>query len=453
MGSLLASLLSTAGALRAYDRSLGVIQNNVANADTPGFARQRLTITARRFDVNQGQAGGVDTGQLISYRDAYAERNVWRQTHTLGRYSQQTTDLAQVEAFFKISKDAGVAGALSKFFSSVSSWSINPNDPVARQVVLDRASATVRAFNENANALTETLSSADRQISSITDRINSLAGRVGDLSHIRRTDFRNQKDPALDAQIYSALEELSQLVDFNLLEHPDGSLSLLLGGQTPLVIGDRIQKIRADFSLPQPRILDENDNDITYQISDGSLKGALDTRINLLPSYQSDLNRLAESFADNVNQILMGGLDAGGSTPRQDLFTYDPVIGSAATLRVNPLTPSDLAAADFGVPGGNGNALKLAALLDARAIDNVSFHEFYGKLGARAGRDLVRVREGEELQKQLASQARALREDRQGVSLDEEAARLIEAQRAYQANAQLFTVLNSLTDILVGLLR
>jgi flagellar hook-associated protein FlgK len=39
------------------------------------------------------------------------------------------------------------------------------------------------------------------------------------------------------------------------------------------------------------------------------------------------------------------------------------------------------------------------------------------------------------------------------VSLDEEAARLIEAQRAYQANAQLFSVLNSLTDTLINLLQ
>ncbi|MBL8234262.1 MAG: hypothetical protein JNL98_37545, partial [Bryobacterales bacterium] len=84
---------------------------------------------------------------------------------------------------------------------------------------------------------------------------------------------------------------------------------------------------------------------------------------------------------------------------------------------------------------------------------DVSFTEFYGQLGARIGRDLVRVRNGAALQEQLANQARALREQQSGVSLDEEAARLIEAQRAYQANAQLFKVLNELTDTLIGLMR
>ena len=41
MANLLASLMSTAGALNAYSSVLDVTQNNVANASTPGYAKQR----------------------------------------------------------------------------------------------------------------------------------------------------------------------------------------------------------------------------------------------------------------------------------------------------------------------------------------------------------------------------------------------------------------------------
>lgn len=451
--SLFASLVSTAGALRAYDNSLNVIQNNVANADTPGFVRQRVSFLPQKFDIQQGLAGGVAIGDLVSSRDAYSERNVWRQSHLLGRYSQQAADLEQIEPAFKISADTGVPGALNRFFNAASSWSVNPNDPVARQVVLDRADAAARAFNENAAALGEAKNSVDRQVRETVQRINTLGERLRDLNVELRGDARKRLDPALDAQVYATLEELSEYADFNVLKQGDGSFTVLIGGQTPLVQGDKIHRLQADFSSTQTGVLNDEGDDITWQLGSGALKGLIDTKRELLPSYEADLNQLAQSFAESVNSVLAGGLDQGGSSPTVDLFTFDPVAGAAVTLRTNPLNPQDLAAADLGSPGGNENALRLAALSTASTVGDVSFTEYYGQLGARVGRDLTRVRDGATLQEQLANQARSLREQQSGVSLDEEAARLIEAQRAYQANAQLFSVLNELTDTLIGLMR
>jgi flagellar hook-associated protein 1 FlgK len=451
--SLFSALLSSADTLRAYDRSLSVIQNNVSNVDTPGYAQQRLTFIPRQFDVNQGLSGGVDSGRLISFRDDYSERDVWRQSHSMGRASQQTADLAQIEPFLPISEDSGVAGAINKFFSSVSSWSINPNDPVARQVVLDRAASTARTFNETATALGESSASEDRQIRSVVAHINSLAARVRDINAERRTDRRKLEDPSLDASLHAALEELSEYVDFNALHQPDGSVQLMLGGQTSLVIGDELYEVKADFGQPEPRILNETGLDITGQVGSGSLRGLLDTRNELIPAYLTDLNRLATAFADRVNQVLAGGLDVNGSSPVQDLFTYDASVGAASTIRTNPLDPSELAGAELSAPGGNGNILALGSLSGTNEVDGITFNEFYGELGARLGRDLVRAKETAQVQKELVMQARQLRSDRSGVSLDEEATRLVEAQRAYQANAQLFQVLNDLTDTLLGILR
>ncbi|MBL8234861.1 MAG: flagellar hook-associated protein FlgK, partial [Bryobacterales bacterium] len=391
--SLFAALVSTTGALRAYDKSLNIIQNNVANADTPGFVRQRVNFIPQKFDIQQGLAGGVDFGDLISSRDAYSERNVWRQAHSLGRYSQQTADLEQIEPMFKITADAGIPGAINRFFGGASSWSVNPNDPVARQVVLDRADAAARAFNENAAALGEAKNSVDRQVRTTVEHVNDLASRLRDLNAELRGDARKRLDPSLDAQAYAALEELAQYVDFNVLKPGDGSFTVLLGGQTPLVQGDQAHLIRADFTTTQTGILNDAGEDITWQLGSGALKGLIDTKRELLPAYEADLNALAQSFAENVNTVLAGGLDQNGSSPTVDLFTFDP-LQSAATLRVNPLNPQDLAAADLSAPGGNANALRLASLATTNTVGDVSFTEFYGQLGARIGRDLVRVRNG-----------------------------------------------------------
>ena len=53
----------------------------------------------------------------------------------------------------------------------------------------------------------------------------------------------------------------------------------------------------------------------------------------------------------------------------------------------------------------------------------------------------------------LLTQARAQRQDESGVSLDEEAAHLVQLQRAYQASAQLFRTINEMTQDVIGMLR
>ena len=54
---------------------------------------------------------------------------------------------------------------------------------------------------------------------------------------------------------------------------------------------------------------------------------------------------------------------------------------------------------------------------------------------------------------QLLDQAVAIREQVSGVNLDEEAAHLIELQRGYQAASKMLTVLNDMTDTVIGLIK
>jgi flagellar hook-associated protein 1 FlgK len=114
--------------------------------------------------------------------------------------------------------------------------------------------------------------------------------------------------------------------------------------------------------------------------------------------------------------------------------------------------PATLAAA-LGSAGGNGNALELASLQNSRAIDDLTFTQFYGNLAAKAGRALSDARSESETSQLLLEQSRTLRDEASRVSLDEEAVNLIEFQRAYQAEAKLITVLDELTETTLNILR
>src|SRR5689334_24897054 len=108
MANLFASLTSSAGALDAFQRSLDVTQNNVNNASTPGYAKQRLSLDALPFQPAAGLEGGVQAGAVESARNQYADNDVRQKLQALGYFDQQVTSLSAIQSGFDISGTSGV---------------------------------------------------------------------------------------------------------------------------------------------------------------------------------------------------------------------------------------------------------------------------------------------------------------------------------------------------------
>jgi flagellar hook-associated protein 1 FlgK len=452
MGNMMTAVLNTANSMKAIEQALLVTENNVVNASTAGYAKQTATFKALPFDVTVGLPGGVAPGQVQSSRDAFSEQAVRNQQTDLNFYQQKVSDLTSIESFFSTSSTSGIGPAISGLFQSFSQLSVNPNDTVSRQAVINQAQTLAQNFQSTAAGLESQGSNIDSQARSTIDSINHLAGIVAGINSHNRVDPTGGVDAGVDAQLNSTLEQLSQLVNFTALQQPDGSVSVYAGGQTPLVIGAETLPISGDFSTPQTAILSSTGKDISGQITGGQLSGLMDDKNNILPSYIQDLNKLAQSVADQVNTTLQNGIDQNGAAPATDLFTYNPNLGAAVTMGVNPMTPDQIAAALPGAPGGNGNALSLAALANGKNLDNYTLAQFYGNLGARLGSDLSTATNGQSTKQQLLTQAQTLRQQTSGVSLNAEAANLISFERAYQASAKLLTVLDSLTQSLLSII-
>ena len=453
MGNIFNSLVSVAQSMSAMQKSLAIVSNNVSNAKTPGYVRQDPNLRAKLFDVNGGLSGGVDIGGIINGRRAYLERGVQVQGQRVGRSGQFTQSLQQIEPIFDISQQSGLATGLDRLFNSFSQLSVSPNNNVARQSVISAAREVAQAFQTTTSSLGNAAIQSDVELRASVEAINRIGASLAKLNNELRQDARRLDDPGLDAQIHAALEELSEHADFTVLRGSDGSFNVYLGGQTPLALGDKVFAISADFSGATPRLLNQEGKEITSQIQQGRVRGLIDFRTTILPSLQTDLNQLAQTLADRVNETLLNGVDANGQSPAINLFQYDSVVGAAATLSVTGIRPEELAAARADAPGGNGNALDLAALGTSRQVGEFTFSQYYGQIAGGVGRSLANAREDERSQRLVLSQARSFRAEVSEVSLDEEAVKLVEFQRAYQASAELVRVLNSLTDEMLGLLR
>ena len=444
-------MTNTANALKAFEDGLATVSNNVTNADTRGYVEQTQTFSAQPFDLLQGLTGGVEAGPVLSSRDQYAEQSVQQQQSAVGYYTQKVTDLTPAESSFSLSSTSGVAPAMDALFSSFSQLSVNPNGTVERQAVLNAAATVAQQFQGAATGLSSQSANLTQQTQGIIGSINQLASTIAQVNSEDRVDPSGTVNAGVDAQLYSSLEQLSQYVNFTTLRQPDGTISVLLGGQTPLVEGDQAYDIQGDFSSPQTAILNSAGTDITSQITGGQLAAVVDDKNSVIPGYLTSLNTLAQSFADQVNGALDNGIDENGAAPTTDLFTYNP-LAAATTLAVNPLTTDQIAAALPGAPGGNGNALAVAQLANATGVDGYTFDGYFGNIGGQVGSDVQSATNSETTTQNLLTQAQILRQQVSGVSLDAEAESLMAFQQSYEATSKMFTVLNELTETLMAVI-
>jgi flagellar hook-associated protein 1 FlgK len=455
MSNLLSTLLGSANALRAYDRALSVIQNNVANASTPGYARQVQTLSAMPFSPDSGLSGGVQAGDLISRRSHYAEQAVRTRESALGFTGQRAADLEAVEPYFAPIADAGIAGAMSKLFQGFAQLSVTPNSITDRRIVLDRASSLAQSVRETATGLQNAMANADSQFVTTVNDVNALLNRIRDFNVGRRWNAEAATDAGVDAQMHATLEDLAELVDFQVLEAEDGSQNILLGGTEPAVIGANVYELDPELTNSALIVRNSRGADMTSVLHGGRLGALIEVRNSTLVGYTDDLNSFATAFAEKINSTLAGGLDLSGAAPFRpddDLFVFVDAANPAASMTVNStLQPEDLAAATAGLPGGNGNAIAIAQLA-TRKIGGFTFAEVIGNLGARVGRDLNEAREAHVTQGALLSQAKTLRDEKQSVSLDEEAALLLAFQKNYEASARIITIIDDLTQTMLNVL-
>jgi flagellar hook-associated protein 1 len=452
LGGLSSALVNAAQAISVYDRQLATVQNNVTNSSTPGYAKQTQVLEARPFDLDEALSGGVAAGPVVSSRSEYAEENVRQALTGLGTAEQQAGDLASLQSLFSVSTDSGVAGSLNTFFGDLSQLAVSPNDTVVRQSVIDSAGQLADNVNQVAEGITGAEQSADSQIGSLVDNINQLAGTIQSINQARAQNVESSQDAGLDANLHATLEQLAEIAPVTMLQQADGTVSIYLGGQAPLVIGTQQFQIQADFSSPQAQILDSTGQPVTTQVTGGQLGGLLQETNQLYPSYLSNLDTFASGLADTVNQQLSSGVDSSGAAPTVDLFSYNGTQGPAMSLAVTDITPDQIAAASPGAPGGNGNALALSQLESAKTIKGYTFTQYFGNLGANLGNDVSNATNQQQTQQSMVDQARSQRDQISGVSLDEEATQMIQIEQNYQAVGKMLTLLDSLADVVINII-
>ena len=477
MGSLFTALGTAGNSLSVLEKAIGVIQNNVTNANTPGYVTQTLNLSAMPFDPAANLWGGVQASGVQSSRDSYAEQSVWSASAQSGFSSQQSANLNQLQQIFDVTGQSGVPGALSGLYSAFSAWSANPASATAQQAVLTAAQGVSSAFSQTFSQAQQISTDTDRQLTASVNELNQYTTQIASLNSAIRTSQGN--DAGLQAQLYNTIQQVSNLAPVTVHIESDGTATVLLAGQAPLVQGATQHNLTLNYvqsatatnpaASPSAQILASGGQDITSLVNQGTIGGALAFRNTTIPSIlgdgqqQGSLNQLAQTVADRVNSVLTSGQSSAGppAVAGVPLFTYNAAAptGIASSLALSStITGSQLAAISPGPPSvANGVATQLAGLVNpsnpADMLNGFSYTQFYGGIATAVGQQASTASANDSINTGLLNQAQSLRAQVSGVSLNDQATKLLQFQENYQAAAQMITTINTMTQTLLSVMQ
>src|SRR3954468_3795327 len=187
--------------LLAQQRALDVTSHNIANASTVGYSRQEATMAASRPleipGTNGGMLGtGVDVMSYQRVRDQFLDLQYRGQSMSLGEKTARSNSLQQVELSLAEPGTNGVSAALDRFWSAWGDLSNAPENPAARQAVIDKS----RALAAGVNQLQDGLATARAQAASEFD---ALAGSGGEIERMS-ADLAGTLNAIRDAELTGA---------------------------------------------------------------------------------------------------------------------------------------------------------------------------------------------------------------------------------------------------------
>jgi flagellar hook-associated protein 1 len=433
-----------ASGLRAYRASLAATGDNIANAQTVGYARrsvrlQEVSITgAPDFRYrNRIRFDGVDTAATIRAADTWRTSDARLAASANGRAGTVSTWMTATETGLS-DGDTGTGASMANIFAAADRLAADPASRAPRSAFLaaiDEAASSIRTdATELARVATGISAAATGEVASLNANLSALADAnlairragVGTTAHAELSDERDRLIDGIAAQ-----------TDVQVDIAADGSATLTRGAQT-LVNAGQTATIAVTIGA---------DGRLVYDIAGaafaptGGVLAGLQSASNTVADQRLALDTLATNLAAALNTW-----HANGRTPANAGGTaLLDASGGAIALAALQSDPAQVAAADSGGVA-NGNLLALGNVRTGSGVENQ-----WAALVANQAQTTASARSAADRTSARKDTADAARDQVEGVDLDREAADLLRFQQAYEASARIIQMAKETVDTILRL--
>lgn len=496
MTGLFGTLNTATKGLYAQQTALQTIGHNVANANTEGYTRQRVSMQTD-LAQNVTGVGQIGTGVRVSGINRVSDHFVTTQLRnaysTTKKHEALSDIVGQLEAVFNEPSNTGLANQISEVFNAWNYLASNPEQASARTMLVQ----TTETFTDTIHHMSQSMDSLHndtlRELDNAARDVNSTLKQLDTLNNqIWQASVRGFTPNDLLDQQDRLLSNIAGNVDISVERDTFNRVSIKAGGQTLLnhnmrqelaivtnqnengdfflANGDQVTVPEgSEITLGSLVVTSQGSADVTLvNVKTGNIKGTQDA-LTVINESHAKLDGFAQNFAKAVN--LIHSNDGEG----EPFFTVDEANASSTIrvtedLRNNPENVVSGIALDNEYSGDGSRAQAIASLQSqALSLDSDSWQlSGDGSMtieGAGSGATLFNrynsmvtemgiVKQQEdnmlETQNALMDLLTQRRESISGVDINEEVVDMIKYSSAFQANSRVLQTISEMLDTLIN---
>ncbi len=258
-------------ALFANQKSIQVISNNVANANTPGYRRQAVRLEeSMPINTAPGQMGtGVTTKEVFRYFDSFIEAMYNEKSSDKEMWQSLNDNLAGVEILFNESIQGGLNEVLAGFWEDWQELSKRPEDNIVRSALMGNSANLVSTIQRLDNDLRRIQGQVDDHIMQDVKRVNEILNEISSINKeinvreipgsVNLNEMRDRRD--------LLVRELAEKVDINYIDNGGGNITITTRAGHTLVDGSHAFELKY-----------ESNKILTNLTSGSTFDGAIDYR-------------------------------------------------------------------------------------------------------------------------------------------------------------------------------
>ncbi len=303
--------------LQAAQKALDIIGNNLANAATPGYHRQRINFTPAYSTVRQSAiiGGGVKSSSITRMVDNLLEKELLRQGSSLAQVSQEYDTLQTVEtALGELSGSGGLNEAIDNLFNAFADLTNHTDEIVWQRQVVTSAETLATKFRTLGSFLGELDAQIQLEAENYVEQANAIINQIARLNDdIEKMELQGTKANNLRDERDQLITELSEIIGVSVFERDNGVVDVEAGG-IAVVIATRATELETG-------IMDDGSLGLTVKgalnytkyVSGGKLAGLMNLKNTVFADVAQDLDDLALALIRQVNSFQVQGMGSHGS--------------------------------------------------------------------------------------------------------------------------------------------
>ncbi|MDL0108666.1 flagellar hook-associated protein FlgK [Campylobacter felis] len=355
---IFATLHTGVTGLKASEVQIATTGNNITNANSTFYTRQRVVQTTNGYITTGGVQVGTGTAieSIVRLHDEHAYfklKNASTQQEYTGYLGQVLEEISQR---FPDLKNTGILNNLENYNKAWNDFASNPNEN-ATKIALVKASQTLaESINEAHSTLKKIQQKVNNDIKSTVEEINRIGEEIAHLNkqiygeEALPTDHANELRDRRDeleltlSKLVSAVASKNEIVQDNRFEQtitdPGHHYNLSIEGMS-IVDGVNFHPLKLDYDDKNKsysiyyQTPDEKIHDLTAKLKGGQLGAQLDLRgrdydklegaydNGILQGYIDSLNTFSKTLITETNNLYAGSAKSSATSDYLEGLTGD----------------------------------------------------------------------------------------------------------------------------------